>query len=65
MSVDEHAATLEQTLGHVTSLHGDLAGLLEKLKNMSSKLKGHEPPHVISADVAKQLKKLSVSWKLR
>ena len=56
-------SSLEQTLGHVSNLHGDLNSLLEQLNNMRSKLKGHEPPRVLPADVEKQLKKLSVSKK--
>lgn len=62
-TVGERASSLEQTLGHVSSLHGDLNGLLEQLNNIRSKLKGHEPPRVLPADVEKQLKKLSVSQK--
>ena len=54
-------SSLEATLGHVSSLHGDLNGLLERLNNMRTKLKGHEPPRVLPADVERQLKKLSVS----
>ena len=64
-SVGERASSLEQTLGHVSSLHGDLNSLLEQLNDMRSKLKGHEPPRVLPADVEKQLKKLSVSQKKR
>ena len=62
-SIDERASSLEQTLGHISNLHGDLNSLLEQLNNMRSKLKGHEPPRVLPADVEKQLKKLSVSQK--
>ena len=60
-SVDERASDLEETLGHVSSLHDELGSLLEKLNDMKSKLKGHEPPHVLPADVEKQLKRLAVS----
>ena len=60
-SVSEHASSLDQTLGHVSSLHGDLTSLLKQLEDMKSKLKGHEPPRVLPTDVERQLKKLSVS----
>ena len=59
-SVGERISSLEQTLDDVSSLHGDLNDLLEKLKDMQSKLKGHEPPRVLPAHVEKQLKRLSV-----
>jgi hypothetical protein len=60
-SVGERVSSLEGTLGHIGSLHSDLNKLLERLNNMRSKLKGHEPPRVLPADVERQLKKLSVS----
>ena len=50
-------------MGLVSNLHGDLGSLLEKLKDMKAKLKGHEPPRVLPADVEKQLNKLGVSQK--
>ena len=58
--VNERTSALEDALGQVSSLRDQLDGLLGKLLKMKSGLKGHEPPHVIPADVEKQIKELMV-----
>ena len=53
-------SSLTDALGQVSNLRDQLDGLLEQLKKMRGKLKGHEPAHVIPAHVEKQIKELMV-----
>ncbi len=53
-------SALSDALGQVSNLRDQLDGLLEQLRKMESKLKDHEPAHVIPADVEKQIKELMV-----
>ena len=46
----------------MSSLRDQLDGLLEQLLRVKSKLQGHEPAHVIPADVEKQIKELMVRF---
>ena len=54
-------SVLDEALGQVNNLHDQLEGLLEQLEKMRVRLKGHEPPHVMTIDVEKQIKELMVS----
>ena len=56
-----HLSLLEGALGHVSGLKDRLMELLLQLEDWRSKLKGHEPPHVLPVDVEKQLQQLAVS----
>ena len=53
-------SALDSALGQVNSLRDKLDGLLEQLEKMRSALKGHEPPHVVPADVENQIKEIMV-----
>ena len=56
----DRVSGLTEALGQVSNLRDQLDGLLEQLEKMKGKLKGHEPAHVIPADVEKQIKELMV-----
>ena len=61
LSVGDHVSQLSRVLDQVSDLLDKLRALMDTLEGWRSKLKGHEPPHVLPKDVETQLQKLSVS----
>ena len=61
LSAEDHTSQLDGVLDQVRNLLDMLKTLQDTLEGWRSKLKDHEPPHVLPKDVEAQLQELAVS----
>ena len=61
LSAEDHTSQLDGVLDQVRDLADKLKTILDTLEGWRSRLKDHEPPHVLPKDVETQLQQLAVS----
>ena len=61
LSAEDHTSQLDGVLDQVRDLADKLKAIQDTLEGWRSRLKDHEPPHVLPKDVEAQLQQLAVS----
>ena len=59
--MEDHTSQLDGVLDQVRDLADKLKAIKDTLESWRSRLKDHEPPHVLPKDVETQLRELAVS----